>query len=253
MLQKTISIIFLLVCTHLIAQEKIDESKYFIHTYDGEIIYTKYIDYKTPLFKRNYFKINGEKIEERVVKFYRAENGFFGNIKDFGGGFAERIIKGKINLFEHINTYTTNVPNANGFGSPMMTTNTVVNRYYNSGYNSLKVADYENLSVELASNSKSIEILNDFHTAKKKRVMWYVIGGVATVVGILTAGKKTGEYERTFNHNTGWYENTPVTEIRPVNLTIGLLGFATVVGTYISSLKKKDHIKKAIMIYNDGY
>jgi hypothetical protein len=247
-----LSLTLLFVCQISILAQEIDENKTYLYKYNGDVIYTNYIEYKTPFLKKNYLKYEDNKINTDEVKFYNTESGFFMNIKGLGSGFAERIIKGRINFFEQANMVTTSQPMNGGFGMPMGTsTSTVFSYFYNKGIEQPKRATYDNLIVDLADNPKSVVYLNNFKTAKSKRNIWYVVGGIAMVAGILTAAEKTGEYSRGYNHETGRVEDIEKTELKPVNLVIGLAGFATIITTYLKSRKKKDYIRESILIYNE--
>ena len=202
--------------------------------------------------KKNYFNLDSLKIESKDVKFYKSGEGFFGSTRGGGESFARRTIKGKVNYYVLNGTYHNMAPLNNMGGIGFGSTSSTQSYYYNTEFNSLKVANYENLSVDLRKNPKSIVYLEKYNNAKKKRTIAYVIGGIAMVAGILTSAKKTGETTTSFNPNSGGFEESNVTELRPVNLVIGLAGFGTVVATMLSSKKKKKYILKAIEEYNDN-
>lgn len=228
------------------AQEFNTTSKHFIYKYNGEIINAKSIDYKAPLFKKSYLQYDGHEMDTKEVQFYQVEHGFFINLKNIRKGFAERIIKGKINLYEQTTTTTTWTNNGFGPGMPMTTTNTT--RYYNFGFGEVKTANYDNLMTDMQDNAKSIEHLSKYQKTKNRRTIWYVIGGAAMLGGMLTAIEKTGESY----FDTQQFETVEETKIKPVNLTIGLAGFATIIATAINSRKKPDYIKEAVLIYNEN-
>ena len=252
-MKKTIQLLlFVLTFTVSANAQEIDESKNFIYKTDGSILYGKNLEYQTPMFKKNYFNLDSLTIKSKDVKFYKSGVNFFGSIQGSGASFARRTIKGKVNYYVLTSTYYNAAPINNMGGIGLGGTSTTQNYYYNSGFNSLKVANYENLSVDLQKNPISIVYLKKHHNAKKKRTIAYVLGGIAMVAGILTSAKKTGETTNSFNPYTGTYETTDVTELRPVNLAIGLAGFGTVVATMISSKKKKQYIQKAIEVYNEN-
>ena len=108
------------------------------------------------------------------------------------------------------------------------------------------------MSIDLKDNLESINYLNKHQDAKKKRTLAYVLGGIAALVGILTSGKKTGETTTSFNYMTGAFETVDKTELRPLNLTIVLVGLGEVAATALSSKKKKQYIQKAIELYNEN-
>ena len=252
-MKKALPLLIILLAYTISNAQEIDESKNFIYKTDGSVLYGKSISFKTPLLKANYFELDNLTIKSKEVKFYKSGEDFFGNTQSSGSNFARRIIKGKINYYKlTTSSYSAPMPNPGGMGFYGGGSTTSESFYYNTGYNTLKVADYENLSVDLQSNSESIVYLDKFKNAKTKRTLAYVFGGIAAVAGILTAGKKTGETTNSFNPNTGNFETTDVMEIRPVNLAIGLLGFGTVAVTALTGKKKKEYIRKAIEVYNEN-
>lgn len=247
---------FLFLFTFLMSNaQELDESKNFIYKTDGTIYYGSHIDLRTPMLKANYFELDNLIIKSKEVQFYNSGVDFFGSINDNGKGFARRIIKGKINYFKYT-TYVSHaapIPVGVGFGGVGAVSGggTSQSFYYNTGYNKLKPANYENLSIALKDNSKSISLLNKHKNAKKKRTLAYVLGGIAMAAGILTSAKPTGETTNSFNPNTGNFETTDVTKLRPVNLAIGLLGFGTIVTTALTSKKKRNYMRQAIEVYNE--
>ncbi len=234
------------------AQSSETTSKIFIQKNNGDIIYAPTIEYKTPLFKKSYLAYGNDKIDASEVKFYQILDDYYINLKPVGKGFARRIIEGKINLYEQttMNAAPMWGPSPAGFSVGMTSTTSHTSRYYNFGFEDAKVANYKNLMIDMKDNENSIASLARYQKNRNKRTLWYVIGGIAMVGGILTATKGTGETTQSYNFDTGRLETVESTEIRPVNLTIGILGFATIITTYVISRKKTDHIKEAILIYN---
>lgn len=161
------------------------------------------------------------------------------------------MIKGRINYYELSSSYSATAFTQGGFGGWFIQGSNS-SYYYNRGFNTLKAANYENLSIDLNDNLESINYLNKHQDAKKKRTLAYVLGGIAVLVGILTSGKKTGETTTSFNYMTGAFETVDKTELRPLNLTIGLVGLGEVAATALSSKKKKQYIQKTIEVYNEN-
>jgi len=251
-MKKIVMLFMALICVSKTFSQKIDENKSFVYKVNGEVVYGRSIRYKTPLFKKKYLLVDDVKILSKEVKFYKSERGFFGSVQNVGSGFAERIMKGKVNYFEQIgSSYAAPMPSAGGFGMTMGTRSSTVANFYNRGYESLKVANYDNLIADLKDNVKSVVYLEKYHNAKKKRNVAYVLGGIAMAAGILTSTKKTEETNRSYNSNTGRIEDTAATEVKPLNLVIGLAGFGTIIGTYFSSRKKRGYLRKAIEVYNE--
>lgn len=251
-----VCLVGLLLGTTMFAQDsipKVDESKNFLMFYGGGI---KYVDglirTKSPFFKKSYFEVNDQKYDLASVQFYNNSGSFYGNTYQANGAnvFAERILRGKVNYFEAITT---------GYSAPMMNANgqfsgggsySKKSRYYNKGFGPLKKANYANLANDLVDNQESMLLLQRYNKVSNREVIIYVIAGIATVAGILTAGEKTGEQNENFNPSTGRYETQDEYKLKPVNLTIGLIGFTTCIVNYFKSKKKYDYLEDAIYMYN---
>lgn len=244
-MKKKIRLLTILMTISISNAQEIDENKNFIYKNDETILYGKTISHNTPPLKGNYFKIDSLTIKSKDVRFYKSGEYFYGNTQNSQSSFAIRIIKGRINYYELSSSYSAPAFTQVGFGGGFVQGSNS-SYYYSRGFNTLKAANYENLSIDLKDNLESINYLNKHQDAKKKRTLAYVLGG------ILTSGKKTGETTTSFNYMTGAFETVDKTELRPLNLTIGLVGFGVVVATALSSKKKKQYIQKAIEVYNEN-
>ena len=168
--------------------QEIDENKNFIYKNDETILYGKTISHNTPPLKDNYFKIDSLTIKSKDVRFYKSEEYFYGNTQNSQSSFAIRIIKGRKNYYELNSSYSVPAFTQGGFGGYVQGSNS--SYYYNRGFNTLKAANYENLSIDLKDNLESINYLNKHQDAKKKRTLANVLGGITALIGILTSGKK---------------------------------------------------------------
>lgn len=251
-----ICLIGLFCVTGIYAQDsipKIDESKNFLYFYGGLVNYIDgAIRIKSPWFKSSYFEVNGQKFDIGAVQFYKNGVSFYGNTFQANqrNVFARRVLKGKVNYYEGL-TEVSSAPmmNANGMymggGSYTKTT-----RYYNKGFGPLKRAKYQNLIEDLVDNQESVLLLQKYNKVRKKEILVYIISGIATVAGLLTAFEGTGEYEESYNFETNRYETTEKQNIKPLNLTIGLVGMITGTVNYFKSKKKYEYLEDAIYTYN---
>lgn len=249
--EKKIRLLTILLTISISNAQEIDENKNFIYKNDETILYGKSISYNTPPFQGNYFKIDSLTIKSKDVRFYKSGEYFYGNTQNSQSSFAIRIIKGRINYYELNISYSVPTFTHGVFGRGFVQGSNS-SYYYNRGFNTLKAANYENLSIDLKDNLESINFLNKHQVAKQKRTLTYVLGGIAELVGILTSGKKTGKKTTSFNFMTNTFETVDETELQPLNLSIGLVGFGVVVATALSSKKKKQYIQKAIEVYNEN-
>jgi hypothetical protein len=237
----------------------VDETTNFILEYNGKVTYSnRSIEYKEPLFKKNYLKINDTKFSLESVQFYKTGEMFYGNIMDpnypSSAGFAQRIIKGKINLYEKttLNTgYTYGTSIGGGTSTPMMTSTITKKNYYNIGYENLKKTKYKYLINDLSDNPVSVIKLEKYNSVRKKETLFYVIGTALAVGGLFTSFEITGETQSSLNFETGSFEETDVHKLKPVNLTIGLVGLGINLVNYLINRDKFKYIESAIYIYNE--
>jgi hypothetical protein len=211
---------------------------YFIYTYDGRVIPGRIIDYKKPLFEEGYLEVDKQKIFQEVAKFYVNETGFYANLKTLKlsgrSEFAERVRKGKINLYTLVK-YNT----APGFGggpngmvmTGSVTTKTILN-YYNIGFADLKKANYKNLLADLQSNPNSMIHLNKYKSNKGAVTALYVIGSAVLVVGV------TSLYNKTKDPNITPEPNVTINIVALVS-GAGIIGL----GTLVSTLNDKNLVK----------
>lgn len=251
------SLLLLLIGTNVFAQDSIpktDGSKNLLYFYGGKI---KYIDglirTREPWFKSSYFKLSsGEEIEFSKIQFYNDGSGFYGNTKTANqtNSFAQRILKGKVNYFEElIEVSSAPMMGANGMwmggGS-----STKIRRFYNRGYGPLKKANYDNLVEDLVDNQESMLLLANYKKIRDRKVLIYVISGIASVAGLLTAFEGTGEYEESYNFETNRNETTEKYNVKPLNLTIGIVGIITGFVNYYKSRRNSEKLEDAIYAYN---
>ncbi len=228
------------------AYGQVDENKYYLYLFSDSLLYGKEIEYKIPFLGPNYFNIDSRRIELDIVKFYQNETGFYANTKSlsFSGisSFAERLKKGKINLYEkttksqamgHINPSTGMYMGGGGFSKTTY--------YYNKGFGDLKKANYSNLIIDLSDNAESLLSLNKYKSLRKTEVTFYTIGAALFVGGFISLVNKTKDVD---------YDTEPHPNLTGNAIIMGT-GFACgIVGVTISFGKTK-HLKKAIDKYND--
>lgn len=223
-------------------------NRYFVYTFSNEIIpggsveYRKSITDGRSIFEKPHFIIGPRKIVNSEVKFYKNEDGFFANTKDLSGSsvYAERIVKGRINLYERV-TVSHNPGHfntMNGMYTGGGFTTKKIRDYYNFGFNDLRKANYKNLRDDLSANSNSLALLNKYKSASNAQITFMIIGGLAVIGGIAglisTSGKDYGNDSPTY---TGVY------------IAVGAGVVCEWIGYFIS-LSKPKHLKSAIIEYN---
>ena len=246
---KFILLLFNLLCiqTFINAQQ---QQNNFVLLYSGEKIFAKKVVLDSKLFKKDKIVVDNIEFELGSVKFYKSTEGFFANIKHLNSfetsSFAERYVKGKVNLFKKISFHTSmNMGGFNsGFGTGVPTFNSHVTKtyYYNlEDFGELKLAKYKYLAKDLADNSNSMFHLNKYKKNTTTTTILYVVGGLLTTIGTIDLIGKT--------------ENVPVDEVSGTgtSYTFMVSGVITAGIGALLSLGKEKHIENAIDTYNERY
>ena len=166
-MKKIALISFLIICSESLTFGQAEKNKNFIYTYSDSLVFGKTIEYKQAFLGSSYFLVDSKKIQSDLVKFYKNESGFYANSKtiNFSGtsSFSKRIRKGNINLFEKVTTsyHPGHFNSATGMFAGGMANSSIKN-YYNKGFDDLKKANFQNLSLDLADNPASMFYLDKF-------------------------------------------------------------------------------------------
>lgn len=221
------------------------QSDFFVYTKDKKIFKDDEVQYVSKLFKSPYFRVGKQKVSAKDVLFYKNEDGFFGKIRK-SNAFASRLEKGNINIFLH-ESYDYNNNGFNNFGYPMrmnngfnmMNSRRRENYYYNTDeFTPIKKVNYKNLVVDLKSNKNSMHELKMYNKKRYTEYGMYLIGAAATLYGLNKV------YKDGFN---GSNKNS----ILNTGTTITISGILTMgIGTLVAK-KRRDHLIKAIEIYNE--
>ncbi|WP_034256688.1 hypothetical protein [Adhaeribacter aquaticus] len=222
----------------------------FVGLQNGQKIYGKRVQLKSPLLKSNYFLIDDSiRYPVDAVKFYQSDNGFFLKISDVYGGqeFAKRTVAGRISKF-YISRVDYN-PYGNGaFGYP---------RYGGFGYGGFGYPGYgygpsrrniyffskdggqlqnytfENLRQAMSDNPGSLEVLAKYRRDKYIDTGLSLAGAAILIAGFTSTIRNT-------DLQTGVSRVSPM-----VYAGAGILSIPLVKGLF-----KKDKLTQAVELYN---
>lgn len=235
--------LFTLMLKFSLAQ-RIDESKYYvIYFNDSTVHYCNYLELKKPFIGTEYFVVDSMRVVPAKVMFYRNERGFFANTKmlNFNGNsyFAQRISKGKINLFEehtitHYNYFNPQTGMYTGGGVSQKFT-----FYYNKGLGEVKKSTYKNLLPDISDNLQAVIHLNKFNSLRKTQNTLFSIGAALVVGSFISLVHRT---------NINW-ETEPHPNLT-ANAIFAGIGVGCTTAGYIISLNKPKHMRKAVEVYN---
>ncbi|TKC04632.1 hypothetical protein FA048_19420 [Pedobacter polaris] len=236
-------LIFVMACYGLNARSQENESKNFLYLYSDSTIYAQKIRLR-PDFNGSWtLRADSRRIPVQQVKFFNNEDGFFANTKklQFYGetSFAERIISGKVNLYQEV-VYNPIAFEADYYRFKDRKYQSVgAKMYYNKGISDMKKINYKNLSLDMADNAQSLDLLKSYRKSKRTGIIMYVAAGAAIVAGtikILTENN-VGDANFSVNGNNS-------------SFILWGLGGGLVAGGYFIEKSGYRNIERAIETYN---
>ncbi len=224
-----------------LAQEAGYSTPYFIELYNGERVYARKLQYKSPLFKQNHFLLDDTlRFKPEEVKVFQNTEGYFARVnagRRFSD-FAQRERTGRISTFFVLRTdYNTYGPGVGmgmggfgryGYGGYGYPTQRKV-YYYSKDNGPLEPLTYRNLRVALSDNPGSLESLQKYKSAQTLQTGMYVAG--AGIIGV-------GLYQQFKGGQTSSFS-----PLLLVGLGVSLL-------PQLLKFTSKDRLSEAIELYN---
>ncbi|MFD1756030.1 hypothetical protein ACFSC6_12525 [Rufibacter sediminis] len=229
------------------AQNTTSGQPYFIELHNGERVYASRLQFKSPVFKQNFFLLDDTlKYAPETVKYFQSQEGYFARV-DAGrrfSNFAQREQAGRISTyFVYRTDYNSYAPGIGigmgryggygmggygmgGYGYP--TQRRVY--YFEKEKGALQPLTYKNLRVALSDNPGSMESLQEYKRGQNIQTGMYVAGAGLMVAGI------TQQFR-------GSNYSGKVSPLLLVGAGISLL-------PQLIRLVKKDRLSEAIDIYN---
>jgi hypothetical protein len=180
--------------------------KNFVYLFSGKKIESiNNFEYREPFIGSNYFIVDNDKYPSSEVAFYHDYIGYYANIKKLTAfeqnNFAERVIAGRINVYEYTRYnapmmmgggYSGGGMMAGGYGGAgmMVGGGTQTSSYYNRDFRELKKISYGNLILDLNDNPKCVSLLNEYHKASNNKILWAVTGSAFLIAGLVVASNQ---------------------------------------------------------------
>jgi hypothetical protein len=178
-----------LACYGLSASAQVRESNNFIYYYSDSLVYAKDIRLRPDYLNSMVLRADSRRIPINQVKFFNNEDGFFANTRklnlDGHIAFSERIIEGKINLYQE-HAFNPQYNEDHHQYSVNNTSPIYFQLHYNKGFGDLKRVDYDNLKYDMADNSKSMELLENYRRNMRTSNILYVSAGVSLLGALVT-------------------------------------------------------------------
>ena len=221
-----------------------DPRTQFVGLANGQQVYARRVQLKSPFLKSNYFLLDDSiRYEVSAVRYYQNENGFFLKISDPYGGtddFAQRVISGRISkyyvsktFYNNYNPYGYGRYGYGGFGGYGMGGSNRRNIYFFTKDNGdLQSYNYNNLREALRDNPGSLQLMDQYRKSK------YVETGVSLAgAGLLIYG-----FTQSFRNSA----NTAGFQVNPTVYA----GAALISIPWLTGIFKKDKLTQAVELYN---
>lgn len=195
-------LIVALACCGFSATAQVQESKNFLYLYPDSIVYAQRVRLHYDPFNTLVLRVDSRRVPLDRVKFFNNENGFFANTRKLDvfrrSTFAERVMDGKINLYQEIiyDPYYDDSGYINGYGygryghrnygygvaRPQVNSR----MYFNKGYGELQRVNYKNLMAGMADNPECLDMLAGYRRKMNTGNILYGAAGASFIAGIIS-------------------------------------------------------------------
>ncbi|MBD0327753.1 MAG: hypothetical protein ICV68_15060 [Pyrinomonadaceae bacterium] len=215
----------------------------FIGLANGQRIYARKLQMKSPIFKKDFFIVNDSaQYDLAGVQYFQNEEGFYTRVHNSKrSDFAKRSSVGRISKFYTAKTSYNNYGpygyggyGFGGYGYNVPTTRLVY--YFSKDGGPLQDLNYQNLRGALSDNAGSMELLERYRRSKRIETGLTVAGAGLFVYGMINSLKGS---------STGTQQNFGQRADPTLYLGLGLAAIPWALRMF-----KKDHLNEAIELYN---
>jgi hypothetical protein len=244
-------LIVVMACYGLNARSQVNESNSFIRLYSDSTIYAEKIRLRPDVLGSLVLRADSRRIPVSQVKFFSNEDGFYANTKRLNVlnqvAFAERIIDGKINLYQQV-SYEPVPVEMDYYRFRDRRVQTVGTRtFFNKGFSDLSKVNYANLSLAMADNAQSLDLLKSYRKSMRTGTIMYVSAGAAIIGSVVTlfSGNGFKDNDRKFGQMPEFKGGNKVGSFLLLGLGAGLG-----VGGFFVQTAGARNIERAVEVYN---
>ncbi|MBC8984547.1 hypothetical protein H9X96_02005 [Pedobacter sp. N36a] len=237
--------------------QEVPDNKNYLYLYSDSIIYAKKIQLRPDFSGYWQLRVDSRRVPVDQVKFFNNEDGFFANTKKLTyariSQFSERIIAGKINLYQErpYDPFSYDRAYRNGYSHrPDRYPAVDLSMYYNKGYEDIKKVSYKNLQYDMADNPESMKFLDKYRKSASRSKIMYVTAGASIIAGFVSfLTTSTGHNDRPSGFG---FDKRP--SLKPSNFTASYVlmgvGLGMAVGGYAVQSAGAGNIENAVDAYN---
>ncbi len=244
-------LLIVMACYGLNARSQVNESKNFLYLYSDSTIYAEKIRLRPDFSGSLTIRADSRRVPLAQVKFFNNEDGFFANTRKLnffsGASFSERIIEGKINLYQQV-VYDATPFEMDYHRFRNRRTQTIsTSMFYNKGLSDLKKVNYYNLSEDMADNVKSLDLLKSYRKSKTTSTIMYASAGAAIIASAVTLLSGSGIKQSGIG-----FGNMPNFETKSYTGSLLLMGLSAGLGLggYLVQAAGSRNIERATEVYN---
>jgi hypothetical protein len=243
----------LLVSYAFNANAQLDLSKNFVYLYSDSVIYAGSIKLRPDNFGSWQLRVDSRKFPTDQVKFFNNQNGFFANTRRTRAmgatTFSERIIEGRINLFQEsrYDPFIDDPGYGYGYGyGNVRPQNVDIRMYYNKGMGDLQKVNYYNLSRDMADRPESMDLLRGYRKSMNTGNIMYAAAGASLVAGLVSfLVKGSDRQNRNHEFGTGFKRTNFTTSFLLLGVGAGLAG-----GGALIQMSGSRKLEDAVQVYN---
>jgi hypothetical protein len=211
------------------------QGRYFIQLRNGQVVYANKLQYKSPIFKQDFFLLDDSlRYAPELVDVYQSNDGYFARVAAGNrfDAFAKRTLEGpRISKF-----FTTTIDYAamgyHPYGWGMPRTNRRRIYFFSKDNGPLLMYNQQNLEQALADNASSMVLIQRHKRERITSTVMSIAGAGLLTYGLLSSSQSTS--------------NPGVVTISPaVYAGAGLIAVPLVI-----QLFRKDKLTQAIEVYN---
>ena len=237
-----------LACYGLNAHAQVQEPGNFIYLYSDSVIHAKTIRIRPDIYNSLQIRADSKRIPVDKVKFFQTQDGFFANTKKLNhyamSAFTERIIEGRINLYQQVSYDPFLVDD--GFRFRNRRPNSVVDSrmFYNKGYEDIRKVSYANLMRDMSDRPESMQLLAGYRKSMNTTKVLYISAGASVLAGLIYAVVVGSNTDRMLGTN-GVKEASFAPSFALLGASAGLA-----LGGYFAGESGKRHLEAAVDAYN---
>ncbi|RZK41904.1 MAG: hypothetical protein EOO90_09180 [Pedobacter sp.] len=233
----------------------------FVYRFNDSLEYVDRLSIRPDALAGIQLRTDSKRIPGHQVKFFQNNDRFFANTQRLtiirNTSFAERIVEGKINLFQEFpNEFLVGGSwNRHRYRTYAEQPSLSMRMYYNKGWGDLKRVRYVNLLEDMADSPASLDLLKAYRKKVNTSTLLYASAGASIIGGmvmLLVNGSKThSDFGKGFGQGSAFNQGSSRMgpSLAPGFILLGA-GTGLAVGGFLNQISASRTLEDAIYNYN---